>query len=246
MKILFSPSESKSEMANLKPISKHSFIFEELYEKRFEVHNIYNDFIKSAALTELQKFFELKNEKEVQKLKEDIFLKPTCKAIQRYDGVAFSHLNFAALDEKSQNFILENTLIFSNHFGVILASDEIPNYKFKQGAKLGSLSVEKFYNTHFSKALDEFLQDEEIIDLRAGFYENFYTIKQAYSSYKFLKQGKIVSHFAKAYRGILLQKAALCKAKNNDDLLENLPQNLKLKDIKIQGLKTEITVEIEQ
>ena len=30
---------------------------------------------------------------------------------------------------------------------------------------------------NFSKALDEYLKDEDIIDLRAGFYEKFYKKK---------------------------------------------------------------------
>ena len=244
MKILFSPSESKSELGTLPPLSKSSFIFEELFDKRLEVLKIYKDFIDGLNLEECKAFFELKDEKEVKKFQNDPLKSPTCKAIERYNGVAFKYLNFQSLNEEAKSYVLENTLIFSNLFGPILAKDELCNYKFKQGAKLGSFSVEKFYNTHFSKVLDGFLKDEEIIDLRASFYEKFYKIKSPFSSYKFLKKGKVVSHFAKAYRGILLQKAALCKAKTNDDLIQNLPSNLRLIDIKTIGLKTELSLEI--
>ncbi|EAH7072891.1 peroxide stress protein YaaA [Campylobacter upsaliensis] len=129
-------------------------------------------------------------------------------------------------------------------FGVIRACDTLPFYKFKQGAKLKDFNVEYFYKKHFSKALDKFLNEEEVLDLRAGFYDKFYTPKKKVSTYKFLKNGKIVSHYAKAYRGILLRIAAQNQALSNKELLAKLPSNLKLKDIKEFKLKEEITLEI--
>ncbi|EHV5181445.1 peroxide stress protein YaaA, partial [Campylobacter jejuni] len=84
----------------------------------------------------------------------------------------------------------------------------------------------------------------EILDLRAGFYDNFYTPKKKFYTYKFVKNGKVISHFAKAYRGILLSISAKNQVKNNKELLANLPSNLKLKEIQIKGLKEEIVLEI--
>ncbi|NDJ27496.1 peroxide stress protein YaaA [Campylobacter sp. MIT 19-121] len=244
MKILFSPSENKSELAYLTPINKSSFIFAELFDKRLEVIKLYNDFVKYASINELQDFFELKSEKEVQNLQNDLLKLKTCEAIKRYKGVAYDYLDFESLDEKAQNYVYENTLIFSNLFGVVQAKDHLPLYKLKQGAKIKEFDTAKFYKTHFSKALDEFLQNEEIIDLRAGFYEKFYTLKQDYTSYKFLKNNKVVSHFAKAYRGILLRTLACFECKSNQDLLTHLPHKLSVKEIKKQGLKQEIVLEI--
>ncbi|EJD3103234.1 peroxide stress protein YaaA, partial [Campylobacter jejuni] len=124
------------------------------------------------------------------------------------------------------------------------ANDTLPFYKFKQGAKIGNFTIEKFYKEHFSKALDEYLENEEILDLRAGFYDKFYTPKKKFYTYKFVKNGKVISHFAKAYRGILLSISAKNQVKNNKELLANLPSNLKLKEIQIKGLKEEIVLEI--
>ncbi|EAL8182089.1 peroxide stress protein YaaA, partial [Campylobacter jejuni] len=115
---------------------------------------------------------------------------------------------------------------------------------FKQGAKIGKFAIEKFYKEHFSKALDEYLENKEILDLRAGFYDKFYTPKKKFYTYKFVKNGKVISHFAKAYRGILLSISAKNQIKNNKELLANLPSNLKLKEIQIKGLKEEIVLEI--
>lgn len=130
------------------------------------------------------------------------------KAIQRYNGVAFDALEYNSLTKEEQNYIDENVILFSNLFGPIKASDKIPDYKFKQGAKLSSMSIEKFYKDNFSQDLDEYIGDE-IIDLRAGFYEKFYTPKDAtVITIKFLKDGKVVSHWAKHYRGMVLNTLA--------------------------------------
>ncbi len=96
-------------------------------------------------------------------------------------------------------------MIFSNLFGVLKASDEIPDYKLKQGESFYDLKIDKFYNDNFSQELDKYLENDDILDLRAGFYEKFYVIKKPYKTLKFIKDGKVVSHFAKAYRGEILK-----------------------------------------
>ncbi|MBM0637353.1 peroxide stress protein YaaA [Campylobacter sp. VicNov18] len=244
MNILFSPSESKNEICDQKAINKNSFIFKELFDFRMQALEKYEEIIKNSELKDLQELFGIKDEKEILKFKQDLKAAPTQKAITLYNGVSYEYLNFKNLNEKSQNYILENTLIFSNLFGVVKASDTLPFYKYKQGAKLGNFAIEKFYKEHFSKALDLYLKDQELLDLRAEFYNKFYTPKQKFSTYKFIKNGKIISHFAKAYRGILLATSAKIQAKSNKDLLENLPSNLKLQEIQIKGLKEEIILEI--
>jgi cytoplasmic iron level regulating protein YaaA (DUF328/UPF0246 family) len=135
-------------------------------------------------------------------------------------------------------------LIFSNIFGVIKASDLIPDYKLKQGESFNNLKIEKFYSDNFSKAIDDYLKDEDILDLRAGFYEKFYTIKKPYKTLKFIKDGKVVSHFAKAYRGEILKIIAQNSVKTFEDFMNLELKNLKLEEIKEQKLKTEIVYSI--
>ncbi|MBX2079434.1 peroxide stress protein YaaA, partial [Campylobacter peloridis] len=126
----------------------------------------------------LKKFFETKSDKELIFFKEDIFSKPTIEAIKRYNGVAYEMLDFINLNKKAQEYILNNVLIFSNLFGPIMAKDLIPFYKFKQGKKIDNFNIEKFYKENFSSSIDNLLKDELVIDLRAKFYEKFYTLKQ--------------------------------------------------------------------
>ncbi len=47
----------------------------------------------------------------------------------------------------------------------------MPDYKLKQGEKIGDFALEGFYSRYFGEALENYLKDEEIIDLRAGYYE---------------------------------------------------------------------------
>ena len=167
------------------------------------------------------------------------------KAIQRYEGVADDYLSYNNLEKSSQKYIDDNVLIFSNLFGVLKAGDNgLPDYKLKQGETFSNLKIEKFYNDNFSKVLDEYLKDEDIIDLRAGFYEKFYKIEKPYTTMKFIKDGKVVSHWAKAYRGIILKLIAQNNIKTIDELMNMEIQNLKIEEIKKQKQKTEIVYSI--
>ena len=245
MKILFSPSETKIAGGDEISFNKSSFIFPELFEKRIEILKQYNDFITSASKEELIKLFGTKKDDVIEQYSKDLFKTPSTKVIQRYDGVAFDYLEYPKLNSNEKLYIDENVLIFSNLFGVLKAGDTgLPDYKLKQGETFSNLRIEKFYNDNFSTTLDEYLKDEDIIDLRAGFYEKFYKIEKPYTTMKFIKDGKVVSHWAKAYRGIILKLLAQNEIKTIDELMNMEIQNLKIEEIKKQKQKTEIVYSI--
>ena len=165
MKILFSPSETKIAGGDKISFDKNSFIFPQLFEKRMEIVKQYNDFITSASKEELIKLFGTKIEDVLEQYSQDLFKTPTTKVIQRYDGVAFDYLEYSKLKEDEKFYIDENVLIFSNLFGVLKAGDlGLPDYKLKQGETFSNLKIEKIYNDNFSKVLDEYLKDEDILD----------------------------------------------------------------------------------
>ncbi|MFV7789224.1 YaaA family protein [Aliarcobacter lanthieri] len=246
MKILFSPSETKISGGEGNGFDKNSFIFPEFFEKRLEIINSYNKFLQIASNDELYRLFGTKKNEIIEKYRIDIFKNPIMKAIKRYEGVAYDYLSYNNLEESAQKYIDNNVLIFSNLFGVLKASDKIPDYKLKQGETFLNLKIEKFYNDNFSNILDEYLQDEDILDLRAGFYEKFYTIKKPYLTMKFIKDGKVVSHFAKAYRGEILKTLAQNSINTFDDLMNLELKNLKIEEIKEQKFKREIVYSINQ
>jgi len=245
MNVLFSPSETKTSLAYASALDTQSFIFPSLFEKRHEALTHYQDFLHHASLEELQKLFGLKDKQKVTDLRcTNIFTSLTCKAIERYDGVAYDYLSYATLDASSQAWIDTHVIIFSNLFGPLLAKDALPEYKLQQGESLGAFKPEMFYKEHFSEAINEWIGDAPILDLRAGFYEKFYTLKRPYLTMKFLKGGKVISHFAKAYRGKVLRTLAREKPKNEDDFLHIAFENLCILEISQKGFKKELLCEI--
>ncbi len=231
MKILLAPAETKNSGGNDRTFCKENFCFPELFEKREEIFNIYENLLSSSSIEELSKWFGLKKLDDVKKYKGSLKDKASMMAINRYDGVAFDALEYNSLDKDSQDYINKNVIIFSNLFGPLCASDLIPDYKYKQGAKLPNINVEKFYYDNFTEALNDFV-GEEVIDLRAGFYEKFYKVKKSdVITFKFIKDGKVVSHWAKYYRGKVLQEIAKNKIANHSQFMEIEIPGLKLNEI---------------
>jgi len=231
MKILLAPSERKTKGGNFPPINETSFIFPEIYEKRVEIIKKYDEFLKTTDDT-----------KNFGTDKTSIFIRPTKKAILRYSGVAFEHLDYNSLDKEAQKYIDKNVLIFSNLFGVISAKDLIPEYTLKQGKKPG-FDIYKNHKEIFTPVLDKINKNEIFIDLRAKFYEKIYKPKNSIT-FTFIKNNKIVSHFAKAYRGKLTRFIAIHRPKNIDALLKIDFPDIKIIEIQEKKGNKEIICEV--
>ncbi|MEA3522872.1 MAG: peroxide stress protein YaaA, partial [Campylobacterota bacterium] len=212
---------------------------------RQEVLDKYNNFVSISTDEVLSSFFGIKDYKKFEKYKTNIYNQPLMKVIERYDGVAFDYLDYSTLDDESREYIDKNTVIFSNLFGPLLAGDfGIPEYKLKQGEKIDDFAVEIFYEKHFSESLDEMLSDEVYLDLRAGFYNKFYKPSSDYVTLKFLKNDKVVSHWAKAYRGLVLKAIAQNKIQSIDEFMKMEIKGLDIKEILKKGIHTEIIFNI--
>lgn len=245
MIVLFSPSEGKRPEGDSSPLSASSFIFPTLFEKRLEIISKYEKVVQNGDYAHLRELFGIKDEKEFERYKTPFDHAPTMKAIERYAGVAYNYLAYINLDASQQAYIDRNVILFSNLFGPIGAGDFIPDYKLKQGSAIESMVPEKFYKKYFTDSLNEWIGDQEVLDLRAGFYDKFYTSKNVPMTLKFLKEGKVVSHWAKAYRGLVLRAVA----KNNIQSLEDFARlridGLTLCEIIKSGKKNELIYTIE-
>ena len=239
MKILLAPSENKLQGGTLPPLEANKLLFGEANSARLTLLQNYNTFIHSAPQEELAKLFGVKDLKKVADFRSDIFNSATMRAIERYSGVAFEHLQLRQLPLDAQEYIESNTIIFSNLFGPILASDTIPYYKLKQGEKLEGVAIEKFYKEEYSSLLDDYLISEDILDLRAGFYDKFYKPSKPYTTLKFIKNGKVVSHWAKAYRGIVLREIAKANIGSLEEFKNFTIEGLEFVEAKTTKLKTE-------
>lgn len=239
MKILLAPSETKKS-GGVYPFDIPSLLFEALTPKRMKLLHTYTNIIQQADMQKLSKMFGIKKESEILKYKKDIIHELSMKAIERYTGVAFEYLGYEKLPHTAQAYIDNNVILFSNLFGPIRASDRIPEYKLKQAEPLEDINVEKFYHEHSSLLMEDYLKDNEILDLRAGFYDKFYKPNQPYTTLKFIKNGKVVSHWAKAYRGIVLREIAKADIHTLADFMKLPIEGLSLHEIHTKRYKTEI------
>lgn len=239
LKILFSPSEGKKSGG----VEKSSDLLGAV-GARDEILKTYNEVLKSQNEEAIKSLFGYKKFSECEPYIVDIFNSPLMCAIERYQGVAYDYLEYDALDTQAQEYIKKNTIIFSNLYGAIFAGDAIANYKVKQGNNIGDISPDKFYKDRFSYQLDLLFSNDEILDLRAGYYDKFYKSNKPYTTLKFLKNGKVVSHWAKAYRGLVLKAVANKQIKTMEEFMNIEIENLVVHEIKTIKNKTEIVYNI--
>jgi len=239
LKILFSPSEGKNSGGNE---TKQKLFGAP--DARDEILNRYREIVLSGDEEAIKKLFGFKKFAECQPYIVDIFDAPLMHAVERYAGVAYDYLQYTQQDEATQHYLREHTLIFSNLYGPILGGDTIPIYKVKQGNSIGEIAPDKFYKERFSYQLDLYLGEHDILDLRAGYYDKFYKANKPYTTLKFLKNGKTVSHWAKAYRGIVLREIARAKINSLDAFGSLELEGLQIHEIKKTKNKTEIVYNI--
>ncbi|MDR3346959.1 MAG: YaaA family protein [Campylobacteraceae bacterium] len=245
LKILFSPSEDKSSHSPLKGKLRDALCFGGKFECRKECVELYNDILRGRNEKELSKLFGLKKRNEIEAFLPIGFEAESLqKAVLRYTGVAYSHLSYETLDEKAQGFIDTNVMIFSNLLGAVLAGEEIPYYKLKQGENLRGFDTSSHYKNAFKDEIDEWLAEAFVIDLRAGFYERFYTLQKPHITMRFYKNGKILSHFAKAYRGVVLRRLATQRPENINEFNQINFEGLHIIDIKHMKSRSEYSFEI--
>ena len=237
---LFSPSEAKNGGGTTSHDDKILFG----YPPRKEILETYNSIVNSGDRDAIKALFGIKKERDVIPYIGDLFTTPKMAAIERYSGVAFGYLDYASLSDEAQAYLKEQVIIFSNLYGSLLGGDNIANYKVKQGNSIGDIVPEKFYKERFSYQLDLQLMDHEILDLRAGYYDKFYKTTQDYTTLKFLKGGKSVSHWAKAYRGLVLRELAKHQVDSLDAFMKLDIETLKVEEIKVIKNKQEIIYSI--
>jgi len=225
MKILLAPAETKQSGGECKELDIKC-----LYDFQNTILDAYEEHIKNSTIEELSLWFGIKKLKDVQKYKRSLKDLPTMKAIQRYTGVAFEAIDYNNLNNDAQKLIDENLYIYSNLFGIVKADFCIPEYKFKQGAILPNINNEKFYKEHLKDILDDTLGDE-ILDLSATYYTKYYKPSANVITYKFLKDGKVVSHWAKHYRGEMVKQIALNNINSFKELLDFKFDGLELQEI---------------
>ncbi|MEA3373467.1 MAG: YaaA family protein [Campylobacterota bacterium] len=238
--ILFSPAEGKHSGGQEEPLSDLLFGL----SARETILNRYNDIVTSGDTEAIKALFGIKKEADTAPYLGDLFSTPTMSAIERYNGVAYEYLDYLSLSSDAQTYLKNHTLIFSNLYGVVMGGDKIANYKVKQGNSVGEIAPDKFYAEAFKSELDSFLKGHEVLDLRAGYYDKFYKVGQPHMTLKFIKGGKVVSHWAKAYRGIVLRHLASHQIESLDEFRKMEIDGVMVNEIKTIKNRTEIVFDI--
>lgn len=245
MKILLAPSETKNR-GGVGRFNIGDLLFDRIGTKRRELLGIYDDILSGNDMEKINQMFGLKKVEDVDYYKSQrLSLAPTMSAIERYTGVAFDYLGYNSLNSDMKSYLNENLIIFSNLFGVLSAGDQIPDYRLKQGATVGNIKTDKYYNPIIKEPLDALLANEDILDIRAGYYDKFYKPSKPYTTLKFMKGGKVVSHWAKAYRGIVLREIAKANVRSIDEFMSLPIRGLRIKEIQTKRNKSEILYDIE-
>lgn len=244
MKILLAPSETKKSGGEFS-FHPNTLLFEALLPHRTKLLHAYVNVLQKGDIPTLSKMFGLKKEADILSHKKDIIHELSMKAIERYTGVAFDYLAYEKLNEETQHYIDSHVILFSNLFGPIRASDLIPEYKLKQGEAVGEIKTEKFYHEHSAQLMESYLAEDEILDLRAGFYDKFYKPTKPYTTLKFIKGGKVVSHWAKAYRGIVLREIAKAGVETLEEFMKLPIEGLSIHEVQTKKNKTEIIYTID-
>jgi len=243
MKILLAPSETKV-VGGETPFQPEELFFKALHPLQQQIVTRYQNTLLNASDEALSQMLGIKKLDNIPHYRNAIVHAPTVKAIERYSGVAFDYMGYSRLDTHAQTYIDNHVILFSNLFGILKANDLIPEYKLKQGEPIGDIKTNKLYKASVTQILDAYLSDEDILDIRAGYYDKFYTPDKPYTTLKFVKNGKVVSHWAKAYRGKVLSEIAKHQINSLEEFMKLEIANLRIDEIQTIKNKTQIIYNI--
>lgn len=228
MQILFSPSEAKLSPEEITNISttKKSILEDALWggqvARNANISAYLNALEESSELTKI--FGTKRVDMDMLASCLEIANAPRIEALRLYSGVAYKALDFASLEKKAQDFLLESTLIFSNLFGLVRGFDPLPYYHLNQNYRSKNLSLNALYKAQRDE-ISAFL-DKIIIDLRAGVYVKAYPLKSANfcQPHYILPIPKGTSHQAKLYRGLALRELAIASLQGKQALQKLLSE----------------------
>ena len=212
MLILIPPSEGKTKIKSTGiKFNKTNFIFknevkiivdllENLSELGEDISSIYGT---SAEKSEL---FHRQNQ--------DVFNSRCAKAIERYTGVVYEHIEWKKLNPKAKQYMEKHVRIFSGLFGMITPETLIPNYKLKMNV----LSLQYHWNPILTKALEK---EKIIFDLLPQVYRKAYTPNNNVIKIEFIVENKgkktSAGHYGKAVKGKFIRFLAENQARDIKD-----------------------------
>ncbi|WP_336213526.1 YaaA family protein [Nonomuraea sp. LPB2021202275-12-8] len=125
---------------------------------------------------------------------------PTLPVSELYTGVLYDNLSLAGLGAEARARAEQSVLIFSGLWGVLRVGDRIPPYRLSMGVNLPPMGgLGAFWRPAITAELDRL--PGLVVDMRSATYAGAWRPGERGVSVRVLKDGKVVSHMAKATRG---------------------------------------------
>lgn len=210
MLIVLPPSETKAPGGDGPALELGELSFPALNPVREELVDDLIALPVDEALGVLKISEKLRGEAEAN---QELRTSSTMPAIHRYTGVLFDALDAPTLPTAA----LSRLAVGSALFGVVRATDPIPRYRLSGGTRLPDAPT---LRSRWGRLITEALAAEDfVMDLRSGAYQQLGKVPGALTV-RVERDGKVVSHFNKQYKGELARALALAEepARSIDDV----------------------------
>jgi len=212
--VLLPPSETKAIGGAGAPLDLDALSFPELNPVRDKLVSALEDLANDVPAS--LKALDL-SERQLDEVERNAALRTseTTPALLRYTGVLYDNLDFPSLKKAEKQRAYQRLAVASALFGVVRGGDPVPAYRLSGGSTLpshGSL------RTLWKPALEPVLKeaDEFVVDLRSGAYSSLARIPHAVVVRVVTSEGKVVSHFNKAHKGLLARAIVTTSAEPSD------------------------------
>ena len=169
----------------------------------------YESILRTGSDKQKQSLTGWSSADKIKALPTNLATAPVVPALERYTGVGFQYLNIATLNAHARAYLDTHLVIFSHLFGPLRATDLIPETKLKQTTRFAGKQLANYFNEQTAQAVEQVIDGRPVLDVRAGLYERFFTPTTPTITCGFTKQGKTVSHWSKAYRGVVARQVAI-------------------------------------
>ncbi len=227
--ILLPPSKGKSSGGRRAPWFRLPHRFPELDDDRRNLITALADAVRHGEPTDL---LGLRGEALERAVAADLAVDeaPTLPAVERYRGVLYEALDIATLPGVARRRLGGRVRIFSGLWGVVAATDPIPDYRLDMGASLpGVGKVAAWWRRRLSPVLDHHSRGRTIWDLRPNEHLAAWTppADRRRIVVRFLDEVSrggerrltTVSHWNKLLKGVLVRHLLVHDADDDVDVL---------------------------
>ncbi len=149
--------------------------------------------------------------KSIEELTNNVFEgAPVLPAIDRYTGVLYSATEASDWSTRDRKWAGEHVFIHSSLFGIVSATDEIPNYRLSYDSKVAGVPLRDHWEGTVSAAIADMADGDWILDCRSEGYRALAPVPQGvesrYLEVVTLDGGKALNHFNKIHKGDLIRR----------------------------------------